>query len=193
VKLSLKLIFIFSVLLQKRDEKQIYENITEQVSPFMPHLGLNNNNSPNKNIYSVQSLNPSDEEGIAITPTPSSLIPKKPLLELITTKLTSVEEMMGPIDDNELKHIDEKFAEEDDDNKNILVIQIENWLCSGFFKNNLDFKKILVDDDPPLIGKNEYISHFFKIHDNFKVLLSLILDPMCNAPSNCVKTFNIYL
>lgn len=112
---------------------------------------------------------------------------KKPHFEILLVKTGTIEELLDEDDKRLLKRLDEHFAEEDEENKNILIIQIENWLCQcNIYENSLKYI-LLAEEDPPLIGKNEYISHFFKIHENFKLLLALILDPFHHPPSNCVK------
>ena len=97
---------------------------SEQVSPFVAHMALNKNPSVRKSSEDDKSPNN-----------------RKPLIEPIPIRmLSSIEEILGPEEYNNLKNAEEKFAEDDDDTKNILIIQIENWLCEGIF---LEFHVIL--------------------------------------------------
>ena len=102
--------------------------VSEQASPFLPHMSLNNLVQTN---ISSENIKFSEEE----IKTNESATTKKPYLDVQPVKiiLSSVEEILGPEDWKELNKGDEKFAEDDDENKNILIIQIENWLCTGKF------------------------------------------------------------
>lgn len=97
---------------------------SEQVSPFVPHIALSSNMKINPRIDTVETVK-TDEESLEE--------PKKPLIQLNPLQaLSSIQEILDAEDLQELKENEEKFAEdEEDDDKNVLVIQIENWLCTG--------------------------------------------------------------
>ena len=102
--------------------------ISEQASPFLAHISLGN---LGHTLPSAENIKFSEDE-LKVSDSASF---KKPLLDVQPVKiiLSSVEEIVGPEEWNELKSGDEKFAEDDDENKNILIIQMENWLCCGNF------------------------------------------------------------
>lgn len=88
----------------------------------------------NREITSTETIKFGEEDK-----TDSSTL-KKPLIEIHPVKVySSLDELLDPEEFNELKALDEKFAEDDEEKKNVLVIQIENWICSGFFDGLIVF------------------------------------------------------
>lgn len=110
-------------MLTKRDNSNDFIH-SEQVSPFVPHIALNTNSRINPKIDSVETVKTDEESSEQI---------KKPLIQLNPIQpLSSIQEILDAEDFQELKENEEKFAEDDeDDDQNVLVIQIENWLCTG--------------------------------------------------------------
>ena len=112
-------------MLQKQDPNHKFEMVSEQASPFVPHIALHTQlTKPLETSEIIKFI----EEG------EKSESPKlkKPLIEIHQVKThSSVEELVGADEWNDLKNGEEKFAEDDDENKNILIIQFENWLCTG--------------------------------------------------------------
>ena len=115
--------------------------VSEQASPFLPNMSFNN---LCQSVISSANIRLDDNEK-KDTDLPTST--KKPLFNIQPVKivLLDADEIMVPKELQEVKPGDVKFAEDEDDDKNILIIQFENWLCCGnfFFKQ---FKNILINN-----------------------------------------------
>ena len=103
--------------------------VSEQASHFLPNMSFNN---LGQSVISTAKIRLDDDENKDTDPPTST---KKSLFTVHPVKiiLLNAEEKVIPKELQEFKLGDLKFAEDEDDDKNMLTIQIENWLCCGNF------------------------------------------------------------
>jgi hypothetical protein len=74
-----------------------------------------------------------------------------------------------------------------DDEKEIVVTNLEEWLSDGAPSNGeINFVKLI--DELPLISKNDTIKDIIRYQENLDTVLTFIFDPTAVSMSPCVKS-----